>query len=63
MWNVFRDKEGWFISVRKPHPMPSRRRATKELAQAEADRRNDAIDAYEKQVLQGTAGLLPGSRR
>jgi hypothetical protein len=63
MWKVFRDKEGWFISVRKPYPMPSRRRATKELAQAEADRRNDAIEAYEKQVLQGTAGFLPGSRR
>lgn len=63
MWKVFQDDEGWFVSFKKPHPMPSRRRATKAEAEAEAKRRNDKAAAYERQVIEGTAGFLPGGSR
>lgn len=63
MWKVFRDDEGWFVSFKKPFPMPSRRRATKAEAEAEAKYRNEKSEEWKTLVHKGLAGSLPGGAR
>jgi hypothetical protein len=56
-WKAFRDSNGWYLATTRGKP--SCRMDSKAAADAEAARRNDRISAYEKQVLEGTAGRLP----
>lgn len=62
-WRVFRDRDGWYLAVKRGKP--SKRMPDRASAQAEADRRNVIVSAYERAVIEGTAGRLPlprGSR-